>query len=35
LKTGENNPAAAAFIEFLKGDEAAAIIKKYGYALDR
>ncbi len=35
LKTGKNNPAAAAFLEFLKGDEAAAIIEKYGYALDR
>ena len=35
LKTGENNPAAAAFIEFLKGDQASAIIEKYGYALDR
>lgn len=35
LKTGENNPAAAAFLEFLKGDEASAIIEKYGYALDR
>ena len=35
LKTGENNPAASAFLEFLKGDEAAAIIEKYGYALGR
>lgn len=35
LKTGEANPAAAAFLEFLKGDEASAIIEKYGYALDR
>ena len=35
LKTGENNPAAAAFLEFLKGDEAGAIIEKFGYALDR
>ena len=35
LKTGENNPAAAAFLDFLKGDESAAIIEKYGYALDR
>ncbi|WP_297322504.1 molybdate ABC transporter substrate-binding protein [uncultured Bartonella sp.] len=33
LKTGENNEAAKAFIEFLKGPEAATIIKKYGYAL--
>ncbi|MDY8109842.1 molybdate ABC transporter substrate-binding protein [Fulvimarina sp. 2208YS6-2-32] len=35
LKTGEANPAAAAFVAFLKGDEAAAIIEKYGYAIDR
>src|SRR5690606_10327643 len=35
LKAGEDNPAAAAFLEFLKGDEAAAIARKYGYALDR
>lgn len=34
LKTGEANPAATAFVDFLKGDEAHAIIKKYGYALD-
>lgn len=33
LKTGENNEAAKAFISFLKGPEAATIIKKYGYAL--
>ncbi|MHC5306041.1 molybdate ABC transporter substrate-binding protein [Bartonella sp. LJL80] len=33
LKTGENNEAAKAFLEFLKGPESAAIIKKYGYAL--
>ena len=33
LKTGEANPAAAAFLNFLKGDEATAIIEKYGYAL--
>ncbi|MHB2267161.1 molybdate ABC transporter substrate-binding protein [Aliihoeflea sp. PC F10.4] len=35
LTTGEANPAAAAFLEFLTGDEASAIIEKYGYALDR
>jgi molybdate transport system substrate-binding protein len=34
LKKGEGNEAATAFITFLKGPEAAAIIKKYGYALD-
>ena len=33
LKTGENNEAAKAFVSFLKGPEAATIIKKYGYAL--
>lgn len=31
LKPGETDPAAAAFLEFLKGDEARAIIEKYGY----
>ncbi len=35
LKTGENKPAATAFIDFLKSDAATAIIEKYGYALDR
>jgi molybdate transport system substrate-binding protein len=35
LKNGADNPAAVAFVEFLQGDEAAAIIEKYGYALDR
>jgi molybdate transport system substrate-binding protein len=31
LKTGQNSPAAKAFLAFLKGPAAAAIIKKYGY----
>jgi len=31
LKTGAANPAAAAFLAFLKGAEARAIIRKYGY----
>jgi molybdate transport system substrate-binding protein len=31
LKKGADNPAAAAFVEFLKGGEARAIIEKYGY----
>jgi len=33
LKTGEADPAAKAFIDFLKGPEASDIIKKYGYEL--
>lgn len=33
LKTGAENPAAAAFMEFLKGPSAAAIIEKYGYGV--
>jgi molybdate transport system substrate-binding protein len=32
LETGADNPAAAAFLEFLKGPEAAAVIARYGYA---
>jgi len=31
LKTGAANPAAVAFLAFLKGAEAKAIIRKYGY----
>jgi molybdate transport system substrate-binding protein len=31
LVTGQNNPAAKAFMAFLKGPQAAAIIKRYGY----
>jgi molybdate transport system substrate-binding protein len=34
LKTGEDNPAAVAFMEFLKSDEAAAIISQFGYVVD-
>jgi molybdate transport system substrate-binding protein len=33
LWTGDKNPAAHAFLDFLKGREARAIIKKYGYEL--
>ena len=31
LVTGEKNPAAAAFLKFLKSPQAVAIIKRYGY----
>lgn len=31
LKAGEADPAAVAFLAFLKGEEARAIIEKYGY----
>ncbi|HEY2133091.1 MAG TPA: molybdate ABC transporter substrate-binding protein [Acetobacteraceae bacterium] len=34
LKTGVGNEAAVAFMAFLKGPEARAIIEKYGYAID-
>jgi molybdate transport system substrate-binding protein len=34
LKKGMGNEAATAFMTFLKGPEATAIIKKYGYAMD-
>ncbi|WP_420908372.1 molybdate ABC transporter substrate-binding protein [Aureimonas altamirensis] len=35
LKTGEDNPAALAFLDFLKGEEAGAIIRRFGYAIAR
>jgi len=31
LKTGADNPAARAFLQFLKGPEAKTIIRRYGY----
>jgi len=34
LKTGEDSEAAKAFVEFLKGPEAAAITKEFGYGTD-
>ncbi len=34
LKKGEKNAAATAFLKFLKGPEARAIIEKYGYVTD-
>jgi molybdate transport system substrate-binding protein len=33
LKKGESNEAAKAFLAFLKGPEARAVIEKYGYAM--
>ena len=33
LKTGADNEAARAFIAFLKGPEATAIIEKFGYTV--
>jgi len=34
LKSGESNEAATAFMAFLKGPEARAVIEKFGYAFD-
>ena len=34
LKKGADSAAAAAFMVFLRGPEARAIIEKYGYAFD-
>ena len=34
LKKGADNAAATAFLAFLKGPEARAIIEKYGYVVD-
>jgi molybdate transport system substrate-binding protein len=31
LKTGQDNPAAKAFMAYLKGPQAKAIIRRYGY----
>ena len=33
LSKGEHNPAAAAFMDYMKSEKAAAIIKSYGYTL--
>lgn len=33
LSTGKGNPAAAALLQYLKGDKARAIIKSYGYEI--
>lgn len=33
LKTGEGNPAARDFIEFLKGKEARVVIERFGYGI--
>jgi hypothetical protein len=34
LTRGENNPAARAFLRFLRGKAARAILERYGYELD-
>ncbi len=34
LRKGENDEASKAFLDFLKGPEARAVIEKFGYALD-
>lgn len=34
LKSGADNEAARAFVQFLRGPEARAIIEKYGYVID-
>ena len=33
LKPGANNPAATALVEYLKGPDAAKVIKSFGYKL--
>jgi molybdate transport system substrate-binding protein len=33
LKTGEGNPAAAAFMEYLKSEEARGLIRSLGYEI--
>jgi molybdate transport system substrate-binding protein len=34
LKLGADNEAAKAFLAFIKGPEARAVIEKYGYGVD-
>jgi molybdate transport system substrate-binding protein len=34
LKKGEDNPAAIAYLEFLKSDEAREVIERYGYGVE-
>ncbi|MGD9169924.1 MAG: molybdate ABC transporter substrate-binding protein [Candidatus Thiodiazotropha sp.] len=34
LKKGEHNPAAIAYLEFLKSDEAREVIERYGYGVE-
>ena len=34
LRKGENDEASKAFLEFLRGPEARAVIEKFGYGLD-
>jgi molybdate transport system substrate-binding protein len=34
LRTGESNPAARAFLDFLKSDAAREVIESYGYAVE-
>jgi molybdate transport system substrate-binding protein len=34
LKMGEANPAATAFLDFLKSDEAVAVIEASGYVVE-
>lgn len=34
LRKGESNPAAAAYLEFLKSDAARAVIERYGYGVE-
>ncbi|MES9971280.1 MAG: molybdate ABC transporter substrate-binding protein [Candidatus Thiodiazotropha sp.] len=35
LKKGQTNPAATAYLEFLKSDVAREVIERYGYAVER
>ena len=34
MSAGADDEASRAFIDFLKGPEARAVIEKYGYAID-
>jgi molybdate transport system substrate-binding protein len=34
LRHGADNPAAVAFLDFLRGDDARALIRRHGYGVD-
>lgn len=35
LAKGKDNPAAQALVDYLKGEKAAAVIKSFGYQIEK